>query len=391
MATKQKSGLYRSKIKIGVDESGKDVVKYISGRTKRELESNREKMIELYITGTSLNHDRLFGEYAVEWFQIRKSPFIAPKTCDCYRSVLNKHILPMFGDRNLRAIKPIEIQNFVNTFAGQSDTQISMIIAVLQGIYKSAVQDTIVRTDPTASIRRPAAAKPAEKRTLTPAERQRVESLFESHEYGLYLATMYYTGMRPGEVRGLQWGDIDWDNDLIHVQRDVDDAVHSSAGELKTRASDRYIPIVTQLRPLLWQQRGFPSAYVFPGTNGKPMASSTAKRIWLTLMRDCDLVEPVPAGEKTYYSANDIRGQYRALVTPHAMRHNFITMCWEKGVDLFVTMKLVGHTDYQTTRNIYTHLSKAHLAGAKEQISSVFENKLHKSCTAEKNDDFKAK
>ena len=50
-----------------------------------------------------------------------------------------------------------------------------------------------------------------ERRALTQDERRRIEALFTTHEHGLYLATMYYTGMRPGEVRGLQWGDVDWD------------------------------------------------------------------------------------------------------------------------------------------------------------------------------------
>lgn len=383
MATKQKSGLYRAKVKIGVDEHGKDIFKYISGKTRKELEANREKTVEYYITGTGLASDRIFGEYVTEWYEIRKKPFIAPKTQTCYRSVLNKHILPMFGDRNMRAIRPVDLQYFVNGFAGKSDTQITMVIAILQAIYKSALQDNIVARDPTVTLKRPAASRAAEKRILSPDERVRVESLFTAHEHGLYLAVMYYTGMRPGEVRGLQWGDIDWDSDLIHVQRDIDDAAHSTAGSLKTSAADRYIPIVAQLRPLLWEARGVPAAYVFPGVNGKPLGPSAAKRMWLSLMDACGLAEPVPPGEKAYYSAGDIRGQLRPLITPHAMRHNFITMCWEKGLDIFVTMKLVGHADYQTTRNIYTHLSKAHLSAAKDQLSGVFDTnvaqKLHKA------------
>lgn len=383
MATKQKSGLYRARVKIGVDERGKDIYKYVSGKTRKELEANREKAIEYYITGTGLASDRIFGEYVAEWYEIRKKPFIAPKTQTCYRSVLNKHILPMFGDRNMRAIRPVDFQYFVNGFAGKSDTQITMVISILQGIYKSALQDNIVARDPTVTLRRPAASRATEKRVLNPDERARVESLFATHAHGLYLAVMYYTGMRPGEVRGLQWGDIDWELDLIHVQRDIDDAVHSTAGTLKTSAADRYIPIVAQLRPLLWEHRGMPAAYVFPGSNGKPLGPSAAKRMWLSLMDACGLAEPVPPGEKAYYSAGDIRGQLRPLITPHAMRHNFITMCWEKGLDIFVTMKLVGHADYQTTRNIYTHLSKAHLSAAKEQLSGVFDTNvahtLHKA------------
>ena len=60
-------------------------------------------------------------------------------------------------------------------------------------------------------------------------------AIFPTHPDGLYLAVLYYTGMRPGEVRGLQWGDIDWDANLIHVQRDVDYADGGRARERQAR------------------------------------------------------------------------------------------------------------------------------------------------------------
>ncbi len=73
-------------------------------------------------------------------------------------------------------------------------------------------------------------------------------------------------------------------------------------------------------------------------------------------------------------------GICRPIITPHTMRHNYITMCWEQGIDALITMKLVGHTDYQTTMNVYTHLSAKHMATAKEKINSMFEAQK-KSCT----------
>jgi len=376
MAKKQESGLYRTKIKIGVDEKGKDIVKWVSGRTKAELEQAKQQVIAYYITGTGLEDDRLFGDYAIEWYRVRKEPFSSPSTRNCYRSILNKHILPAFGVRKLRAIQPIELQKYVNEFAGQSKTQINMICSTLENIFASAVQDKILRRNPAEGLRKPEAKQAEEKRALTDAERVKMTELFPTHKHGLYLAVMYYTGMRPGEVRGLKWGDFDWDTDLIHVQRDIDFANKSAEGKLKTKAADRYIPIAGELRSLLSKKRGMPDMLLFPGKNGKPLSASTAKRMWLELMRDCDLVEAVPEGEKAYYTAGDILGQFRPLITPHTMRHNFITMCWENGMDIMLTMKLVGHSDYQTTRNIYTHLSEKHLQQAKAEMEAMFSKKV---------------
>ena len=386
MAKKQTSGLYRTKVKIGVDADGKDIVKWVSGKTKKELEEAKQEVIAYYILGSGLESDRLFGDYAREWYEVRKAPFSSASTQNSYRSILNKHLLPTFGLRNLRAIKPIELQAYLNTFAGQSSTQITMIASALDNIFKSAVQDKLLTRNPAEGLQKPEAKKAPEKRALTDEERGRVQALFDTHVHGLYLAVMYYTGMRPGEVRGLKWGDFDWDAGLIHVQRDIDFAAKGTEGSLKTGAAERYIPISDELRRLLMKQRSMPDMYVFHGKGGKPLAASSANTIWLELMKDCDLVEPVERDEegnrteKQYYAESDIRGQYRPVITPHAMRHNFITMCWEQGLDILVTMKLVGHSDYQTTRNIYTHLSQKHMEQAKKDLEIMF-SKNKKSCT----------
>lgn len=380
MAKKQASGLYRTKVKIGVDADGKDIVKWVSGKTKKELEDAKQAVIAYYILGSGLESDRLFGEYAKEWYEVRKAPFSQPSTQNCYRTILNKHLLPAFGMRNLRAIKPIELQAFLNTFAGQSSTQITMIASTLDNIFKSAVQDKLLSRNPAEGLQRPEAKKAKEKRALTLEERREMEALFDTHVHGLYLAVMYYTGMRPGEVRGLKWGDFSKDLSMIHVQRDIDYANKGEEGKLKTDAADRYIVIPEELSGMLAKRRGLPNMYVFPGKDGRPLNSSSARRMWVHLMKDCGLVEPIEGNDKTGYAGNDILGQYRATITPHIMRHNFITMCWEQGIDLFVTMRLVGHSDYQTTRNIYTHLDREHMEQTKKDIEMMFA-KNKKSCT----------
>lgn len=249
-----------------------------------------------------------------------------------------------------------------------------MALSVLNGIFSAAHADRIVAHNPAQNLRRPAATPPVEKRALTDEERIRVRSVFTSHQHGHYLATMYYTGMRPGEVLGLQWGDFDWAGDLIHVQRDIDYASKSGrVGALKTRAADRYIPISSELKSLLQPRAAAPGMFLFTGADpDKPLSLASAERIWIDLMMTCNMGEAIPAEESKYRQKDDIRGRFKPSLTPHAIRHNFITICWEHGMDELLTMKIVGHTDYQTTRNIYTHLNKKHLDNAKLKMDEMF-------------------
>jgi hypothetical protein len=155
MAKKQKSGLYHSKVKIGVDAGGKPVNKWVSGRTQRELEEEKAHVRAYYIGGTGLRDDQLFGKYAADWFRTRKKLLKSDSTRASYRSMLNKHILPAFGDRNLRAISASALQDWLGGFEGMSDTTIIQAMTILRGIFSAAHADRIVANDPTAGLTAP--------------------------------------------------------------------------------------------------------------------------------------------------------------------------------------------------------------------------------------------
>ena len=62
----------------------------------------------------------------------------------------------------------------------------------------------------------------------------------------------------------------------------------------------------------------------------------------------------------------------KVTLTPHYFRHNYVTMLYESGIDPLVAMKIVGHTDYQTTANIYTHIKEEMLKKAAVDLEGVF-------------------
>lgn len=374
MATKQKSGLYRTKIKIGVDADGKDVVKWISGKTKKELEDARREVIAHYIEGQGSVSDRLFGEYAIEWFRTVKSPGLSPSSLESYKTALNRDILPELGERTLRAISATEVQQLINRFAGMSATKIAVVCATLQGVFESACADHVLQNNPMAHIRKPKATPSAEKRPLTSDERRKIETVCAERADALYLALMYYMGLRPGEARGLQWGDIDWATGSVHIQRDIDYKDHGRVGSVKTLKSNRIIPLPDALRAILGNVRGMPDCFVVCGHKGGALAKTSAERLWVELMKACDMVNPVETD--TSYRSTDIRSKWRPVITPHAIRHNYATMCWENGIDPYTTMRLMGHSSIKTTMDIYTHLNDAQFQKMAEKIEVMFENKV---------------
>lgn len=377
MAKKQKSGLYRTKIKVGVDANGKDINKWISGKTKRELEQRRQEAVDLYISGVGMAKDRVFGAFAVEWYEMLKQRKLALSSLESYRTALNKDILPEFGNRNLRSISAMEMQEFVYRYNGKSETKITYIVATLNSIFEAACVAHIISINPVAHIMKPEHSEAAERRALTEQERKRVLAVARAHKDGAYLACLYYLGVRPGECRGLMWQDFDWEQNLVHVQRDIDykRKGEDKVGDLKNASSNRYVPIPQPLKDILFPLRSTPDKFLFAGErNHAALSKTSSERLWLHLMCACNMVVPIQPGSNKYRES-DIRSKYKAIITPHGMRHNYITMCWESGIDVYTTSRIVGHKSIKTTLEIYTHLSEIQMRKTIAAVADMFDGK----------------
>lgn len=155
-----------------------------------------------------------------------------------------------------------------------------MVIGILRGIFSTAYAEGLIERDPTVALIRPKASKKDARRPLTDDETQRVLAVIDSHQEGLLLAVLYYLGLRRGEALGLKWGDFDFAEDQVHIQRDLDYAGPSAQdGSLKTEAADRYVPIPPELKEKLLASKGANDEYVFQTKKGKPLHQASFKRM----------------------------------------------------------------------------------------------------------------
>lgn len=169
-------------------------------------------------------------------------------------------------------------------------------------------------------------------------------------DYGLYYAFPFLTGVRPCELLGLLWDDVDFDASVIHIRRSQGDK-----GELlevtKTEAGLRDVPMGSMLRQWLleWKlrcpRRAGELHRVFPG-HGR-LAAWPQKRVG-------------GGGAMSYTNFRRriwIPGLQRAgvpHVTPHSARHFFVSTLQAQGVEVGLVAKLAGHANPNVTLGHYT-------------------------------------
>ena len=116
-------------------------------------------------------------------------------------------------------------------------------------------------------------------------------------------------------------------------------------------------------------------------------------------MAACDMAEQIPQSaerapaadpanpRKDDRNARDLRRLYKPIITPHTLRHNYATMCWENDIDVYSAMRLLGHSSIKTTMDIYTHLTDSQLGKMTEMVDDMFSStssqaaQNKKSCT----------
>lgn len=366
---KQKDGRYRAKITVGTDASGKSIVKYVSGRTKKELEAAKAAAREKYVTGANaVPEGILFDRYALSWYEVYKQPHIGVSAQMSYRTALYKHIFPALAGRRLTAITTEDLQRLLNTKADTCAAIIGNISTILRGVFQRAYSQGLIPRDITVGLTIP--SKPKEtRRALTDAETDAVLRLIDE-DGTLMLALLYYTGMRYGEACGLQWRHIDFKAGTIRVEQQA----AGKTGEIdapKTDKSVRTIPMPRELADKLRPVRGLPQSYVVPSPTGSYHRNATRYRLWDDLMaRLYDIAPEIDAIEKG--------GRMVSVITPHYLRHNYASVLYNAGVDVLSAQRYLGHANAKITLEIYSHLSAQKEKYSAEQLQGAFEKSCRK-------------
>lgn len=219
-----------------------------------------------------------FREFTISWLATWAAVKLKASAFREYESVARRHLVPAFGDLLITEVTTERIQIYVadKIASGLAPRSVDNHTIVLKRILGTAVDYGLLLENPVDKIARPRAER-TEMRFLTPSE---LQQLIEATEPSgrLVIALAGLCGARVGEIKALEWSDINTEAMTLSITKSMRAGAVST---VKTSSSRSTIPLPESLLPLIEQRRRQAGGHrlVFCKRDGSPISDSTPARI----------------------------------------------------------------------------------------------------------------
>lgn len=306
------------------------------------------------------------NELMTAWLDRCERERVKPRTYSRYKGLIIQHILPELGDTQIDDLGRRQISEFLT--AHQTDgnlrgealsaTSTNLMLTVLNAAFTYAFDMDLLPANPCDRIRR-VPGPPSRVEAFTREEQRRLEEAIAVSEdrrlFGIRLCL--YTGLRIGELLGLEWQDVDMEKGILHIGKTVY-REKNAAGEWqlfvdrpKTAASERMVPLPGYLAENLRIYRGGTrSEFVIENKKAERMSIRSYQYLFERLTEK--------AGVRK--------------LNFHALRHTFATRALECGMDIKTLSELMGHKNATITLNRYAHSMMDTKIAAMNKLEKLF-------------------
>lgn len=356
---KRKDGRWEGRYPKG-KKDGKPVTGSVFGKTYQEA---KEKLIAAKATLAEQNKAPLvkqqeamaeeFRDAAEEWI-ISVTPTLKESSISRYRTTLDKHLLPEFGDMQVLEIKRDDVAAFTTKLLstggrdgnGLAPKTVSSIQSVMKNVmdYVRHVKCVPVIDFDGLSVKQPQRTL----RVFSLAEQERLNTylLDEISFINLGVLLSLYTGLRIGELCALKWGDISFGEHRLRVERTIqriqkpDENGHRTQVIITTPKSDcsvRDIPLPHEILHILDEMKQPDGCFFLTGLEKAYIEPRTMENHFNRIIEACGITN----------------------ATMHTCRHSFATRAVELGFDIKTLSEILGHASVAITMNRYVHPSMA--------------------------------
>lgn len=221
---------WEGRITVGIDpKTGKQKQRSVSGKTKKEVAQKLRQLTTEIDQGTYQEPTKItVGGWLDTWTELYLGD-VKPRTADLYKRTIEVYLKPAFGGLKLEKLKSIDVQRLYTELQNQEKPLSPKTIRNIHGVLHKALQQAVelgyIRTKPSDPCKLPK----VEKATIKPLDNEAMKAFLEvirCHQYENICLVTLFTGMWEGEVLGLKWDSIDFQNGTIlisqQLQRNVD-------------------------------------------------------------------------------------------------------------------------------------------------------------------------
>jgi integrase len=352
-----------------------------------------ERYLKTEILGNNVAHlhrgNIRFSKYAYKWLD-RKRPYLKPSVYDRYLLNLRKHIVPFFSEKKINSIYAGHIQDFVKHLSRKksavcktqtsnkvlSPKTVNNNLMILSAMFSDAVDDRLIEENPVKIKKHRLDVDQKEVDYFACEDMQR----FLKHvrgEYKPFFFLLWNTGLRVNEATALKWSSIDFNNNLICIEKSIYRRYGTNGvpevieTKPKSRAGIREVPLTPQLGMVLNELKRIKSIQSIEGY----IFERKIERSQNTVSRFEPYIADGIVRSVFRYTIN--QAGLRDTLTPHSIRHGFITIVRQHFPEWFVK-RIVGHYTPDTT-DLYTHINMQEYAkqlGDLLNIDLDFGNKI---------------
>ena len=340
-----------------VDANGKR--RYVSAKTKAEVRQKLRKLLEDRDKGIAYDSEGLTVErYMDRWLESIRDK-VRPGTLKPYEAITRLHIKPTLGKTKLERLAALQLEKLYREKLGEglSARRVRYIHVTIRKALKDAVRLQLLPRN----VADAAIPPKATKSKVKPLTQDQLRTLLDAAK-GDKLEALYVlaitTGMRQGELLGLQWRDFDLDAGTLTVNRSVYDG---QINRPKTEAGNRTIKLPKLALVALKQHRVSAAKlriteWAFPNANGGPIGHQNFhNRSWKPLLRKAGLPH------STRF---------------HDLRHSCISLLLSQGVPVKVVSEMAGHADVSITLSVYGHVLPDMQSTAADGIDAALGERL---------------
>lgn len=358
--------------------NGKFKRKYVYGKTQKEVKEKLKKL-ESY-TAPKETDTILLQEWMMEWMREYKEPILKQTTYENYMMNIQTHIVNSeIGKSELAKLTTDQLQKFYNSkLQGKGGKEklsrrtVEYLHTIIGGALSQAYRNELLPKNVNDFTVLPRKDK-QEIEPLTIEELQKV--LIAAKDTRLYdlLVVEIYTGMRKGEILGLQWENVDFEKKMLYVKKNLcrvknKDSTDKRKTKLvlmepKTKKSVRAIPLTEEAIHILKIHR---------------KRQNEEKMRFRDIYRDQGIVFAKPDGG--FEDPREILRSFHKILEEagvrkcrfHDLRHTFASILLNEGESMKVIQELLGHSTITTTMDIYSHVAKE----TKEKSVKVIERAI---------------